>query len=250
MNQSDWPQLIDAWHGRVLSLSRHVDPSWWPPQAHELSALSSTLKATPGSELSVPLQQFLLSLCKQYCGPTPDLNALDCGIGRWALLTPKYLHVRLGALALWLRPGVLRSCVLRSQRMALEAMLGEMFEIMRQHHDRCAPVLPMTHTLEAQQWAYIGYADLVKHHKWPHRTLRRWVRLSMHRQIQREVLLPRILAQRHDIDNGVQFLNHQFSNIPPPPDDTSFTDLPLSSTHFTDIAYGDMALDTGSLDRR
>ncbi|AVS76238.1 type III secretion protein, partial [Paracidovorax cattleyae] len=110
----DLARLACELQARIDALPEHVDPSW----------------LRPASDPTLPPQvQETLSKdwFARHCGPLPPLERLEDGGARLALMDRTSLLARLCALALLGRPGVLRCCVQRSARMALQEALGPAF---------------------------------------------------------------------------------------------------------------------------
>jgi Bacterial type III secretion protein (HrpB4) len=113
------------------------------------------------------------------CGPLPALPALATPAGRWSLLPCAALQARLCALALALRPGVLRACVRREARKALAHAIGPAFAPLQ-----CAPAhgaaLPAGDAARSpQDWAWTGFRDVARCGLWPARSVRRRVVLAL-----------------------------------------------------------------------
>nr|WP_264080793.1 type III secretion protein HrpB4 [Paracidovorax avenae] len=110
--------------------------------------------------------------------PLPPLERLEDGGARLALLDRTSLLARLCALALLGRPGVLRCCVQRSARTALQEALGPAFAPLRAR-DGGAAVSPEVAGWPPLAWSWVGYRELVRAGAWPDRALRRMVRLAL-----------------------------------------------------------------------
>lgn len=175
MNAADTPaRLADlalAFQHRVEQLPDGADASW--PAWAELRPVFEQMRDGPQR------RRALLSLFRQRCGPLPGLQALDTPAGRLALTDRLQLLSRLCALALLSRPGVLRCCIERRTRQSLEAALGPAIGALRESwHD--GPAVPGAVAAWVPiQWACVGYADLSRARAWPHRSLRRLVRLAL-----------------------------------------------------------------------
>lgn len=157
---------------RRLALMRHcTDPSWtaWV-------GVHSALDAVPSSAAR---RRAMASLFARQCGPLPDLLTLGTPGGRLALLDRHSLLSRLCALALLSRPGVMRCCIERRTRQAIESALGPAIGALRAvAHE--GPVVPApVAAWMPLQWACVGYADLWRAGVWTHRSLRRMVRLAL-----------------------------------------------------------------------
>lgn len=164
-------QLALAFQRRLEHLPEGADPSWsaWAAVRPTLAQL------TPGAAR----RRVMVSLFSRHCGPLPEVQALATPGGRLALLDRLPLLSRLCALALLSRPGVMRCCVERRTRQSIEAALGPAIGALRASAHE-GPVVP-AHVAAWMpiQWACVGYADLCRVGAWPHRGLRRLVRLAL-----------------------------------------------------------------------
>lgn len=113
------------------------------------------------------------------CGPMPLLSAWGTPSGRWALMQPAAMLSRLCALAIALRPGVMRACVRRPAREALADALGPAFEPLNARALRGAAVPAPQAARGPVDWAWVGLRDVSRAGLWPSRSVRRWVLLSM-----------------------------------------------------------------------
>jgi hypothetical protein len=157
---------------RLDDLRIGLDPHW---QARlqpglELVCSAGARRASPRARLAA-----FVSLC----GPLPALPALATPAGRWSLLPCAALQARLCALALALRPGVLRACVRREAREALSHAIGLAFAPLQ-----CAPAhgaaLPAGDAARSpQDWAWTGFRDVALCGLWPARSVRRSVVLAL-----------------------------------------------------------------------
>jgi hypothetical protein len=121
----------------------------------------------------------MLALFRRWCGPLPDLQTLATPGGRLALQDRLQLLSRLCALALLSRPGVLRCCVERNARQSLEGALGPAVDALRDSSHEGPAVPGHIAAWVPIQWASVGFADLLHMGAWPHRSLRRLVRLAL-----------------------------------------------------------------------
>lgn len=120
-----------------------------------------------------------LSLFRRWCGPLPCLQTLATPAGRLALQGRLQLLSRLCAVALLSRPGVLRCCVERRARQALEGALGPAIDALRESSHEGPAVPGHVAAWVPIQWACVGYADLSRISAWQHRSLRRLTRLAL-----------------------------------------------------------------------
>ncbi|HEY9107094.1 MAG TPA: type III secretion protein HrpB4 [Roseateles sp.] len=163
--------LALAFQHRVERLPDGADASW--PVLAELRPVYGQMHDGPQR------RRALLALFSRRCGPLPGLQALDTPAGRLALTGRLPLLSRLSALALLSRPGVLRCCVERHSRQSLEAALGPAIAALREAWHEGPAVPGHVAAWVPIQWACVGYADLTRAGAWPHRSLRRLVRLAL-----------------------------------------------------------------------
>lgn len=163
--------LALAFQRRVEQLPDGADASW--------PALAGLRPVFEQMEEGSLRRRALLSLFRQRCGPLPGLQALDTPAGRLALTGRLQLLSRLSALALLSRPGVLRCCVERRSRQSLEAALGPAIGALREAWHEGPAVPGYVAAWVPIQWACVGYADLTRIGAWPHRSLRRLVRMAL-----------------------------------------------------------------------
>lgn len=163
--------LALSFERRLDALPEAIDASW-----RETAELRSLVKGMPAGPAR---RRLTLQLFRRWCGPLPALADLAAPGGRLALHARMPLLGRLCALALLSRPGVIRCCVERDARQALEQGLGATFELLRQLADGGPPVSGYAASWTPMQWACAGYADLVRVRAWPHRSLRRLARLAL-----------------------------------------------------------------------
>ncbi|HEU4459568.1 MAG TPA: type III secretion protein HrpB4 [Methylibium sp.] len=178
MNPAQTARLAEAYLALERRLSgslASIDPSWrarWFADA-ELAALLNDAGAAREARVAQ-------SLFTRICGPWPALAALATPAGAWSLLARGELLPRLAAHALLQRPGVLRSCVQRATRQALEAALGAAFEPMWRAAGGGGRAAPASLDVGAPLlWARVGYADIERCGAWPDRSLRRLARLCL-----------------------------------------------------------------------
>jgi hypothetical protein len=167
-------ELALAFQRRVEQLPDSADASW-----PALAGLRPMFEQVCEGPLR---RRALLSLFRHRCGPLPGLQALDTPAGRLALTGRLQLLSRLSALALLSRPGVLRSCIERHSRQSLEAALGPAIGALREAWHEGPAVPGHVAAWVPIQWACVGYADLTRIGAWPHRSLRRLVRLALPQQ--------------------------------------------------------------------
>lgn len=163
--------LAQAFEQRVDGLVDALDASWFA--ASRMPALVQALP--PGTAR----RRVLLRLFDRWCGPLPLLPDLDGPAGRLGLLERTPLLARLCALALLMRPGALRCCVERRTRQALEQTLGPAFAALGNAAQGGAAVTSAQAAWTPLHWACMGYTDLSTARAWPHRSLRRLVRLAL-----------------------------------------------------------------------
>jgi hypothetical protein len=113
------------------------------------------------------------------CGPLPALPALATPAGRWSLLPRAALQARLCALALALRPGVMRVCVRREAREMLSGALGPAFEPLQRAPAHGAALPAGDAARSPQNWAWTGFRDVARCGLWPARSVRRRVVLGL-----------------------------------------------------------------------
>jgi hypothetical protein len=164
-------QLALAFQHRLDHLPDSTDPSWtaWVAMRSALEPLAP----------SAARRRAMASLFSRRCGPLPDLPTLATPGGRLALLDRHSLLSRLCTLALLSRPGVMRCCIERRTRQAIESALGPALRALRAAAND-GPVVPASVAAWMPiQWACVGYADLERAGVWSHRSLRRMVRLAL-----------------------------------------------------------------------
>jgi hypothetical protein len=163
--------LALSFERRLDALPEGIDASW--RAITELRSLATGLPQGPAR------RRVTLRLFRRWCGPLPALTDLAAPAGHMALHAREQLLGRLCALALLSRPGVIRCCVERTARQALEQGLGASFGLLRDqtHGGPAVPAYAAAWT--PMQWACTGYADLVRARAWPHRSLRRLARLAL-----------------------------------------------------------------------
>lgn len=162
--------LAQALQVRLEALHDGVDPSWRAPLGLAQSPLDWDQGAV-GQRMSIALYE-------RNCGPLPPLSSLDHPASRLAMLDRTQMLSRLCALALLGRPGVLRCCVERSSRAALQQCLGPAYTALRGLQEG-TPVASDVAAWSPLAWAWVGYRELVREGAWPHRGLRRLARLSL-----------------------------------------------------------------------
>ncbi|SFD78072.1 type III secretion protein HrpB4 [Paracidovorax konjaci] len=171
-------QLARELQARIDALPAHIDPSWRVPAG---LAGAGTGAGTTTDAADLPLQvrgAFSHAWYAQHCGPLPALEHLEGGGARLALLDRNALLAQLCALALLGRPGVLRCCVQRSARTALQQTLGPAYAPLRARDG--GPAVPAeVASWPPIAWSWVGYRELVRAGAWPHRGLRRMVRLAL-----------------------------------------------------------------------
>ena len=160
---------------RLERLHHDVDPSWRAPLG--LAREPATWEVCEGMD---PARRHLAAgLLDRCCGPRPPLTALAEAAGRLALMERRELLARLVALALLGRPGVLRCCVQRPARAALQELLGHAaYEALRTRSGGTAVPADVA-AWAPLAWAWVGYRELLAAHAWPHRGVRRLARLGL-----------------------------------------------------------------------
>jgi len=163
--------LALSFERRLDMLPGGIDASW--QAIAELRSLAMSLPEGPAR------RRVTQRLFHRWCGPLPMLTDLAAPAGRMALHAREPLLRRLCALALLSRPGVIRCCVERHARQALEQRLGTIFGLLRELAHGGSPVPGHAAAWTPTQWACAGYADLVRARAWPHRSLRCLARLAL-----------------------------------------------------------------------
>jgi len=163
--------LARAFAQRLDRLPDTLDASW-----HEASRTATMVAGLPPGAAR---QRVMLRLFERWCGPLPALADLATPAGRLGLLERGPLLSRLCALALLARPGVLRCCVERNTRQALQRALGPVFDALNQASQGGVPVPPALAQWSPIEWACAGYTDLSQARAWPQRSLRRLARLAL-----------------------------------------------------------------------
>lgn len=164
-------QLALAFQHRLEQLPHSTDPSW--------TSWADVQSAFEPLQPSAARRCAVTTLFARRCGPLPALSELATPGGRLALLERHALLSRLCALALLSRPGVMRCCIERRTRLAIESALGPALGALRAvAHE--GPVVPAPVAAWMPiQWACVGYTDLWRAGVWSHRSLRRMVRLVL-----------------------------------------------------------------------
>lgn len=164
-------RLALVFQRRLDRLPDDIDDGW-----AALNALRPALDQMPDGPSR---RRLMLTLYRRWCGPLPDPRLLATPGGRLALHGRLGLLSRLCAVALAGRPGVLRCCVEIRARRALEGALGPAMAALRESARQGAVVPAQVAAWSPIQWACVGYADLALAGAWPHRGLRRLVRLAL-----------------------------------------------------------------------
>jgi len=165
--------LACALQARLDDLHRDVDPSWRAPMG-----LADAPAHPSGDPMQAdPVQRRLAARLLDHAG-RPPLTALADAAGRLVLLERRQLLARLCALALLGRPGVLRCCVQRPARAALQQLLGPAYAALRDRGNGTAVPADVA-AWAPLAWAWVGYRELLAAGAWPHRGLRRLARLSL-----------------------------------------------------------------------
>lgn len=167
-------QLADlAWsmQRRMETLADNVDPSW-----HNTLGLAAWMSVAGLGTGRTALSRALARRCFD---PLPPLETLPGAAGSLALLDRQQLLSRLCALALLGRPGVLRCCVERQARTALQRELGPAYAALYARGNGASSVRPEVAAWSPLAWAWVGYRELVRENAWPHRSLRRMARLAL-----------------------------------------------------------------------
>jgi hypothetical protein len=165
--------LVTLLQERIAHWQRDCDPGW-----HFASTESAWKEAVAARHLSNgdALRRLLAREFELRLGPLPPLPLFEHPVGSMALLDPLSLRARLCALALLGRPGVLRSCVQRDAREALQTTLGPAYPALRERSRQAPAAPPQVATWTPLAWVWIGWRDLLMARAWPHRTLRRLTR--------------------------------------------------------------------------
>jgi hypothetical protein len=167
--------LAGELQARLERLHRDVDPSWHAP----LGLADEPAQWQVCEDKDVARRRLAAGLLDRCCGPRPPLTALVDAAGRLALMERRQLLARLAALALLGRPGVLRCCVQRPARAALQELLGSAaFEALRARGGGMAVPADVA-AWAPLAWAWVGYRELLAAHAWPHRGVRRLARLGL-----------------------------------------------------------------------
>ena len=169
----DLARLAGELQARIEALPDHVDPSWLTPPGPAGSAAGASA-AVPREIRGAVSQGWFLRLGD----PLPPLDLLEDSGARLALMDRSSLLARLCALALMGRPGVLRCCVQRNARLALQQSLGPAFAVLRAR-DGGPAVPPEVAGWPPIAWSWVGYRELARAGTWPDRGLRRMVRLAL-----------------------------------------------------------------------
>jgi hypothetical protein len=160
--------LACALQARLDALHHDVDPSWRAPLG---------LVAAHGAAAAPTTRRVALGVIESG-GSRPALTTLAGSAGRLALLDRNAQLARLCALALLGRPGVLRCCVQRPARDALQQLLGPVFAHLRERTGGVAVPADVA-AWPPLAWAWVGYRELLAAHAWPHPGLRRLARLAL-----------------------------------------------------------------------
>jgi hypothetical protein len=157
---------------RLDSWSEQLDPSWQgSPVGQCLSGFASYADAVQ--------RKAVVAIFRHWCGELPQPQQLSDPCHSLALCDRTELLHRLCALALVLRPGVLRCCVDTRVRDLLRTALGESFELLRAQNRGGRPVPLQVARREPLVWACVGFQDLVAAGLLPCRALQRLIRLSL-----------------------------------------------------------------------
>lgn len=158
---------------RLWQAGEHVHPAWgWQGSPYE-----QAMSLLPGHGLQS--ESVVTAVFERVCGPMPVLTDLMSVAGRWSLMPNHALHPRLAALALYRRPGVLRSCVNARARAELKAFLGSAFDHLSAFAGRGRPMPSDMAHLPPLHWCCVGYLDVCRHGAWPSHSMRRLVRLGL-----------------------------------------------------------------------
>ena len=156
---------------RIAQWSQDCDPGWQYP-ALGRPGESPAAAGDAGRRQAA-------ALFERRIGPLPPLPALAEGAGPMALLDRQALQAQLCALALLGRPGVLRCCVQRDARLALQQALGPAYAPLRARAAG-APAVPGDVAAWApSSWAWVAWRELQAAGAWPHRSLRRLARAML-----------------------------------------------------------------------
>lgn len=187
-------ELVQRIAGLLARPQAQLHPSW---QAALQPAHGAWPSESPGPRLGV-------ALFMRLCGPLPSLTVFDHAPARWCLLPREQRLARLAALALAAHPGVVRSCLRRAPRQALEAVLGPAYDALLERGSSAAAVPPQVAERPPEAWALDGYRALVRARLWPERSLRRWARLGLPRDADAGTAPPRAAVasaqQLQDVD--------------------------------------------------
>ena len=156
---------------RIAQWSQDCDPAWQYPGLGR--------PGEPPEAASEAGRRQAAALFERRIGPLPPLPALAEGAGPMALLDRQALQMQLCARALLGRPGVLRCCVQREARQALQQALGPAYAPLRARAAG-APAVPGDVAAWApMSWAWVAWRELQAAGAWPHRSLRRLARAML-----------------------------------------------------------------------
>jgi hypothetical protein len=162
--------LACALQARLDALHQDIDPSWRAP-------LGLAAKASDAG-MALLARRVAANLIEHGGSGGLPLAALNGSAGRLALLGRHEQLARLCTLALLGRPGVLRCCVQRPARAALQHLLGPVFADLRERKGGAAVPADVA-AWPPLAWAWVGYRELLGANAWPHPGLSRLVRLSL-----------------------------------------------------------------------
>ncbi len=202
---SQLASLAQALQLRLEALHDGMDPSWRAPLGLAQSVHDWDQGAV-GQRMSIALYE-------RSCGPLPPLPSLDHPASRLALMDRPQMLARLCALALLGRPGVLRCCVERSSRAALQQCLGPAYGALRGLQEG-TPVPGDVAAWSPLAWAWVGYRELMREGVWPDRGLRRLARLSLPLSREEEPCARNVPAALSPVHARLERLESLFESAP------------------------------------
>lgn len=165
-------QAAAAFQSKLARLPDDVDPERIAQPGTPWSWLAALRNAAAR-------QRVLARLFPQLVAPWPPLARLTERAGRIALLDRPTLLRHWCLLALAGRPGVLRCCIDRGARTALQAELGAAFEPLLSVSTRGRSVSERASIWTPAHWACVGYLDWAALLTTEDAALRRMARLSL-----------------------------------------------------------------------
>jgi hypothetical protein len=160
---------------RLDSWPEQLDPSW------QGSPVAQCLNGIAGFADAVQ-RRVAVAAFRHWCGDLPQPQQLSDTCHSLALCDRQELLARLCALALMLRPGVLRCCVDARVREMLRTALGESFDALRTQTRGGRPVPSQLARREPLVWACVGFQDLLSAGLLPCLALKKLIRMSLPKQ--------------------------------------------------------------------